>query len=91
MTTATSKPDQLLFRLRVKDTISGISRDTLTKLSDTLGYTETQVMHLALAKLAREVIPAYEADESDLTVKQIAAIRKAVPQGKHSSVKSSLL
>jgi hypothetical protein len=47
-------------------------------------------MHLALAKLAREVIPAYEADESDLSVKQMAAIRKAVPQGKHSSVKSSL-
>ena len=37
------------------------------KLSDILGYTETQVIHMALAKLAREVIPAYEADEGDLT------------------------
>lgn len=91
MTVVTTKPDQLLFRLRAKDTISGISRDTLTRLSDTLGYTETQVMHLALAKLAREVIPAYEADEGDLTIEQMAAIRKAVPQGKHHRVKSSLL
>lgn len=91
MATTATKPDQLLFRLRVKDTISGISRDTLTRLSDTLGYTETQVMHLALARLAREVIPAYEADEGDLTVKQMAAIRKAVSQGRHRSVKSSLL
>jgi len=47
-------------------------------------------MHLALAKLAKEVIPAYEADEGDLTEKQLAAIRKAVPQGKPRSVKSSL-
>ena len=60
------------------------------KLSDTLGYTETQVMHMALAKLAKEVIPAYEADEGDLTEKQLSAIRKAVPQGKSHSVKSSL-
>jgi predicted DNA binding protein len=85
-----AKPDQLLFRFRAKDTVSGVSRETLMKLSDTLGYTETQVMHLALAKLAKEVIPAYEADEGDLTEKQLAAIRKAVPQGKPRSVKSSL-
>jgi hypothetical protein len=45
---------------------------------------------MALAKLAREVIPAYEADEGDLTKQQLAAIRKAVPQGKSRSVKSSL-
>ena len=90
MSAASAKPDQLLFRFRAKDTVSGVSRETLMKLSDTLGYTETQVMHLALAKLAKEVIPAYEADEGDLTGKQLAAIRKAVPQGKPRSVKSSL-
>jgi len=60
------------------------------QVSDTLGYTETQVIHMALAKLAREVIPAYEVDEGDLTEKQLAAIRKAVPQGKSRSVISSL-
>ena len=91
MTAVTTKPDQLLFRLRAKDTISGISRETLIRLSDMLGYTETQVMHLALPKLAREVIPAYEADEGDLTIEQVAAIRKTVPQRKHHRVNSSLL
>jgi hypothetical protein len=90
MTAVPSKPDQLLFRFRNKDTVGGISRETLMKLSGTLGYTETQVMHLALAKLAKEVLPAYEADEGALTDKHLAAIRKVVPQGKSHSVKSSL-
>lgn len=45
MTAAATKTDQLLFLLRAKDTSSGISRETLTRMSDTLGYTETQVMH----------------------------------------------
>lgn len=90
MSAATAKPDQLLFRFRVKDTISGVSRETVRKLSDTLGFTETQVMHLALAKLAREVIPAYAADEGELTEEQLAAIRIAAPQGKDRHIKSSL-
>ena len=29
MSAASAKPDQLLFRFRAKDTISGISRETL--------------------------------------------------------------
>ena len=53
MSAASAKPDQLLFRFRAKDTVSGVSRETLMKLSDILGYTETQVIHMALAKLAR--------------------------------------
>jgi hypothetical protein len=55
-----------------------------------LGFTtETQVIHYALSKLANEVLPAYEADDGDLSEAQIQAIRKAVPQNK-KSVKSSL-
>jgi hypothetical protein len=55
-----------------------------------LGFTtETQVIHYALSKLAHEVLPAYEADDGDLSEAQIQAIRKAVPQNK-KSVKSSL-
>jgi len=89
--TATSKPDQLLLRFRPSDTQNGISRSTVEKLAEYLGFTgETQVIHYALCKLAKEVLPAYEADDGELTPTQLAAIRKAVPQGRAKSVKSSL-
>ena len=89
--TTTSKPDQLLLRFRPSDTQNGISRSTVEKLAEYLGFTgETQVIHYALRKLAKEVLPAYEADDGELTPMQLAAIRKAVPQGRAKSVKSSL-
>lgn len=89
--TATTKPDQLLFRFRQTDTQNGISRATVEKLAEFLGFTgETQVIHYALRKLAKEVLPAYEADDGELTPAQLTAIRKAAPQGQATSVKSSL-
>lgn len=89
--TTTTKPDQLLLRFRQTDTQNGISRSTVEKLVELLGFTgETQVIHYALSKLAKEVLPAYEADDSELTTAQLAAIRKATPQGRATSVKSSL-
>lgn len=90
--TATTKPDQLLLRFRKKDTENGISRSTVEKLAEYLGFTgETQVIHYALRKLAKEVLPAYEADDGELTPSQLAAIRKATPPGRVRSVKSSLV
>lgn len=89
--TTTTKPDQLLLRFRQTDTQNGISRSTVKKLAEFLGFTgETQVIHYALRKLAKEVLPAYEADDGELTTAQLAAIRKATPQGHAKSVKSSL-
>ena len=89
--TTTAKPDQLLLRFRSTDTQNGISRSTVEKLAEYLGFTgETQVIHYALRKLAKEVLPAYEADDGELTPTQLAAIRKAIPQGRAKSVKSSL-
>ena len=89
--TTTTKPDQLLLRFRQTDSQNGISRSTVEKLAELLGFTgETQVIHYALRKLAKEVLPAYEADDGELTTAQLAAIRKATPQGHAKSVKSSL-
>ena len=91
--TTTSKPDQLLLRFRPTDTQKGISRATVRKLAEYLGFTvtgEAQVIHYAVCKLAKEVLPSYEADDGELTPKQLAAIRKAIPQGRAKSVKSSL-
>ncbi len=61
----TLKPDQLLLRFRPTDTQNGISRSTVKKLAEYPGFTEeTQVIHYALSKLAKDVLPAYEADDS---------------------------
>ena len=47
----TAKPDQLLLRFRSTDTQNGISRSTVEKLAEYLGFTgETQVIHYALRK-----------------------------------------
>jgi hypothetical protein len=89
--TTTSKPDQLLLLFRASGTQNGISRATVRKLAEHLGFTgEAQVIHYALRKLAKEVLPAYEADDGELTPMQLAAIRKAIPQGRAKSVKSRL-
>jgi hypothetical protein len=88
--TTLAKPDRLLFRFRPADSSNGISRATLARLAETLGFTETQVMHYALKRLAVEVLPAYEADDGELTPEQLDAIRQAEPQGRVRSVSSSL-
>ena len=48
------------------------------------------MLHYAVRQLARDVLPAYEADDGALSAAQLRAIRKATPQGKSKSVKSSL-
>ena len=53
----------------------------MEKLAEYLGFTgEAQVIHYALRKLAKEVLPAYEADDGELMPTQLVAIRKAIPQ-----------
>jgi hypothetical protein len=72
------------------DTTDAIGRDTLMRLTAHFGMSETETVHYALRKLAKEVLPAYEPDDGDLTPLQIAAIRKRVPQGRMKSIKSTL-
>jgi len=73
-------PGQLLFRYRGADTIAGVSRKTATRVAQALGLTETQTIHLALARLAQETLPRYETDSGALTAKQLRAIKKLEPQ-----------
>jgi len=70
----------VLLRYRDKDTAYGVTRETTTRIAETLGLSETQVVHIALANLARQTLPRYEADDGPLTVDQMKAIRKIVPQ-----------
>jgi len=73
---------RLLFRYRHSDTLAGVSRKTTARVAQTLGLTETQTIHLALARLAQETLPRYEADDGELTATQLRAIRKLEPQGR---------
>jgi DNA-binding MurR/RpiR family transcriptional regulator len=89
--TASIVPDAMLMRFQPTDTATKVSRATLTRLAKQLGYKrESEVLHYAVRKLADEVLPTYEPDDGPLTAKQMAAIKKAVPQGKLKSVRSSL-
>lgn len=70
----------ILLRYRDQDSALGVSRATAIKLADTLGVSETQVIHVALAQLARQTLPRYEADNGPLTDEQYRKIEKQVPQ-----------
>jgi len=78
--TSTQRKPGILLRYRDHDTAYGVTRKTTTRLAKTLGLSETQVVHVALANLARQTLPRYEPDDGPLTDEQMAAIRKLVPQ-----------
>lgn len=88
---AAATKDQILLSYRPADTIAGVTRETVKRLAEQLGFNETQTVHYALARLAKEVLPKYEQDDGPLTEKQLNTIRRAVPQDKAHSVKSSLI
>ena len=76
----------LLLKFRSRDTRSGVTRETVKSLAAELDVTETQVVHMALSKLAEEVLPAYERDDGPLKAAEVTAVRKrakaAMPKGK---------
>lgn len=80
----------ILLRYRERDSAYGVSRATATRLADTLGLSETQVIHVALAQFARQNLPRYEVDNGPLTDKQLAAIGRIVPQSGFVSTKKRL-
>lgn len=82
--------EKLLLKFRSANTVTGITRSTAKKIAKELGLNETQVVHLALARLAQEVLPAYEQDDGPLSKKEIAAIKKLVPQDRPFTATKSL-
>ncbi|MEO8145372.1 MAG: hypothetical protein ABI654_14270 [Betaproteobacteria bacterium] len=81
-------PDGILLRYRDKDTPYGVTRGTTTRLADTLGLSETQVVHVALARLARQTLPRYELDNGPLTEAQKDAVDRLQPPGRGKVTKS---
>ncbi|HQS58354.1 MAG: hypothetical protein B7Y56_09725 [Gallionellales bacterium 35-53-114] len=76
----------LLLKFKSKDSPYGVTRETLKALADEMDISETMVVHLAISRLAKEVLPAYGIDEGQLTVGDINRLRKAaepmLPKGK---------
>ena len=71
-----SKTSGMLLKFKRKDSLLGVQKSTVTLMSELLGFNETDVVHYALSKLAREIIPTYELDESPLTDMEIKKIKK---------------
>ena len=84
--------DSMLLKFRAKDTRFGVTRDTVRALAIELDTTETAVVHMALSKLAEEMLPAYEQDSGPLTARELASVRrsakKLLPNGKVLVTKS---
>lgn len=78
----------ILLRYREKDTAYGVTRKTTARLANTLGLSETQVVHVALANLARQTLPRYELDDGPLTEAQKDAIDRLQPPGRSKVIKS---
>ena len=91
-TTRRKKPPAsgILLRYREKDSALGISRETATKLAESLGVSETQVIHVALAQLARQTLPRYAVDNGPLSDEQYTAIAKQIPQEGFTSTRKRL-
>jgi hypothetical protein len=84
---AASSPG-ILLRYRDVDTAYGVSRSTAKKLADTLGLSETQVIHVALAQFARQNLPQYEPDDGPLTPEQMEELRRLQPPGRMKAKES---
>lgn len=91
-TTKKKKPvsEGILLRYRERDSAYGVSRETAVRLANTLGVSETQVIHVALAHFARQTLPRYEIDNGPLTAEQMEEIRDRQPAGR-MKVKETLI
>jgi len=83
-----SSQTRLLVRFREVDSSVAVTRETASRLARTLGLSENQVVHLALAQLAHRTLPAYPADDGPLSDAALRAIRRLEPQGRMKTSKS---
>lgn len=82
--------DSITLRYRDKDTPMGVTRQTVERLREVLGVDETQVIHIALRRLAQSHLPQYDPDNGPLTAAQLRQIDKLVPQDRPRQVISHL-
>lgn len=82
-TSSKSNAPSMLLKFKRKDSPLGVQKATVKQMANLLGFNETDVVHYALSKLAKEIIPAYELDDGALSESEINKIRKlsGVDQG----------
>lgn len=82
MTASATSKEAILLNFK-KDTLTTVSRDSLRSIAKTLGFSETQAVHFALARLRDEALQeAGDQDYPPLTDAQLAALRKHGPRRK---------
>ena len=76
----------LLLKFRTRDTQFGVTRETVKAMAARFDLSETQVVHLALSRMAKDELPTYEADDGPLSARDMRSLRKladaALPTGK---------
>ena len=84
--------DNLLLKFRDADSEFGVTRNTIQRLAKELNMTETSVVHIAMARLAKDLLPSYERDDGPLSAPDRRFIAKEgkahLPRGKVVSRKS---
>ena len=75
----------LLLKFRRRDTQFGVTRETVKAMAERFDISETEVVHMALSRLAKEELPAYEPDDGPLTARDVKDLRKladrSLPKG----------
>lgn len=80
---------KVLFKFLPRDTETGVTLDTADKLQEVLQLgSRTEVIHLALARLAKTTLPQYEADDGPVSDTVLTEIRRRVPQRQMKRAKS---
>lgn len=69
-------PSSLLLKVRTRNTQFGVTRETVKAMAARFDLSETEVMQMALARMAKEELPAYEADDVPLSARDIKALGK---------------
>ncbi len=82
----------LLLKFRKRDTQFGVTRATVKAMAAQFDLSETEVVHMALSRLAKDELPAYEPDDGPLSASDLKALAKvasaSLPKGKVLEKKS---
>ena len=75
----------LLLKFRRRDTQFGVTRQTVKTMAERFDVSETEVVHMALSRLAKDELPAYQMDDGPLTASDLKELRRvadvALPKG----------
>lgn len=82
----------LLLKFRTRDTQFGVTRETVKAMAAHFDLSETEVVHMALSRMAKDELPEYEADDGPISAADMKALAKvakeALPVGKVSTKQS---